>query len=69
MIDNLSGYSRGDGLLYLNKQAVWASAVMASSEMQSYRMVGDFRAVDKVIKKSPGVMIACTGWAQPLLAN
>eukprot|EP00903_Cladosiphon_okamuranus_P017345 g15980.t1 len=44
------------GLLFLNKQAVWASAVMATPKNKGYRMVGDFRSVNKVVEKSPGVM-------------
>eukprot|EP00903_Cladosiphon_okamuranus_P006086 g5996.t1 len=44
------------GLLYLNKQAVWASAVMATPKKNSYRMVGDFRGVNNAVEKSPGVM-------------
>eukprot|EP00903_Cladosiphon_okamuranus_P011351 g10699.t1 len=44
------------GLLFLNKQAVWASAVMATPKKQGYRMVGDFRLVNKAVEKSPGVM-------------
>ena len=44
------------GLLFLNEQAGWASAVMATSKNKGYRMVGDFRLVNKVVEKSPGVM-------------
>eukprot|EP00903_Cladosiphon_okamuranus_P015275 g14116.t1 len=45
------------GMLFLNPQAVWASAVMALPKSGgTYRLVSDFRAVNKVVEKNPGVM-------------
>lgn len=44
------------GLLYLNKQAVWASVVTATPKKQGHRVVGAYRQVNKVVEKSLGVM-------------
>ena len=48
------------GLMYFNPQAVWASAIMATPKKAgaklTYRMVGDYRAANRQIEKSPGPM-------------
>ncbi|CAB1109830.1 unnamed protein product [Ectocarpus sp. CCAP 1310/34] len=48
------------GLVYVNLQAIWASAIMLtpkrSGDKVTYRFVGDFRAVNRQIEKSPGPM-------------
>ena len=44
------------GLVFLNMQAVWASAAMATPKKGGYRLVSDFRAANKQVEKVPGVM-------------
>ena len=42
------------GMLFLNPQAVWASAAMALEKSGGkHRLVSDFRAVNKTVEKSP----------------
>ena len=44
------------GLVFRNIQAVWASAAMDAPQKGGFRLVSDYRAVNKQIKKVPGVM-------------
>lgn len=44
------------GLVFLNPQAVWASAAMAVPKKGGYRLVSDYRAVNKQVKKVPAIM-------------
>ena len=44
------------GLVYRSLQAVWASAAMATPKKGGYRLVSDYRAVNKQIEKVPSVM-------------
>ena len=37
-------------------QTVWASAAMAAPKKGGFRLVSDYRAVDKQIEEIPGVM-------------
>ena len=44
------------GLVFLNMQAVWASAAMATPKKGWFRLVNDFRAANQRVEKVPGVM-------------
>ena len=44
------------GFVFRNMQAVWASPAMAAPKKQGYRLVSDYRAVNKQIEKVPGIM-------------
>ena len=44
------------GLVFLNQQAVWASAAMAVPKKGGFRFVSDYRAVNSQIEKVPVVM-------------
>ena len=44
------------GLVFGNLQAVWARAAMAGSKKKGFRLVSDYRAVNKQIEKVTGVM-------------
>lgn len=44
------------GLVYRRLQAVWASAAMATPTKGGYRLVSDYRAVNKQTEKVPSVM-------------
>ena len=44
------------GLVFLNMQAVWTSAAMATPKKEGFRMVSDFRAASQQVEKVPGVM-------------
>ena len=42
--------------MFRNLQAVWASAAMAAPQKGGFRLVSDYRVVNKQIEKAPGVM-------------
>ena len=44
------------GLVFRNLQAVWASAAIDAPKKGGFRLMSDYRAVDKQIEKVPGVM-------------
>ena len=44
------------GLVFLNMQAVWASAAIATPKKGGVRMVSDFPAANQQVEKVPGVM-------------
>ena len=44
------------GLVFRNLQAVWVRAALAVPKKEVFRLVGDYRAVNKQIEKVPGVM-------------
>ena len=44
------------GLLFLNVQAVWASAAISTPKKGGFRMVSDFRAANQQVEKVPGVI-------------
>ena len=43
------------GLLFLNVQAVWASAAISTPKKGGFRMVSDFRAANQQVEKVPGM--------------
>ena len=58
--DELVGVVRGGSVgvraLFRNLQAVWSSAAMAVPKKDSFRLVSDYKAVNKQVEKFPGVM-------------
>ena len=44
------------GIVFLNLQAVWANAAMATPKKGEFPMVSDFRAANQQVEKVPGVM-------------
>ena len=42
--------------MFHNLQAVWASAAMVAPKKGGFRLVSDYRGVNKQIEKVPGIM-------------